>query len=298
MPKKTDIETAQLNNHLAETAMLVKLTRKKFNHNKCDKDLSREQADRLNVKMKNAVRVMKSLVSKEFVQPYTRIINNAGTYYYGCTLPWTDKGWRMLPATMFDEFSEKFRSFSTRLDAAVNSAGDKLEAEIEKMSRQLGKAFNRDDYPTVEEFKSGMILKVDFQAITAGDDFRVKISETQRQAIIDEINDRNRERVVKANEFLWNRLHDVVSKMADTLKEEDKIFRNSLVANVAELCDLLPRLNINDDQALNDRAKAVKDLLGDYDPQELREQPEVRKEAAKEAAAQASDIMNDMAGVF
>jgi hypothetical protein len=93
-------------------------------------------------------------------------------------------------------------------------------------------------------------------------------------------------------EDCWTRLHGVVSSMAERLSDPEKIFRDSLVENVVELVDLLPRLNLTGDSRLEDMRQVVAKKLTRHDPQTLRENQHVRKETAKAA----EDILQAMAG--
>jgi hypothetical protein len=67
-----------------------------------------------------------------------------------------------------------------------------------------------------------------------------------------------------------------------------------LIGNVIELCHLLPDLNLEDDPELDDLGKQVERSIGSLDPSMLREDPEARKEAAKEA----KDLLDKMGGYF
>ena len=91
---------------------------------------------------------------------------------------------------------------------------------------------------------------------------------------------------------LWTRLHDVVSKMAERLGTKDAIFRDSLVDNVAELVDLLPRLNLTGDARLDAMRREVADKLLVYEPETLRKDGGARKETARAA----EDILAAMSG--
>ena len=80
-----------------------------------------------------------------------------------------------------------------------------------------------------------------------------------------------------ASRPLWmtcfQRVYDAVGRMAERLSTyepssaEDNAkntFRDSLVYNVVELADLLPSLNITDDQRLTDLAKRLKADLAEH----------------------------------
>ena len=90
----------------------------------------------------------------------------------------------------------------------------------------------------------------------------------------------------------FNRLHDVVRKAADKLTDKTAIFRDSLITNIQDLVDLLPRLNLTGDPRLEDLRREVADKLLGYEPEALR-----RDQFARQETAQAAEkILAAMAG--
>ena len=101
---------------------------------------------------------------------------------------------------------------------------------------------------------------------------------------------------------VWERLHVVVTHMADRLaaykpapEKGGKIenpFRDSTVDNVREMLRILPALNITDDQELTDKLALIETKLVAVDPAKLRADPKARAKAA----ASAKEIADSMAG--
>jgi len=82
---------------------------------------------------------------------------------------------------------------------------------------------------------------------------------------------------------LWNRLYRVVNHMAERLADPENKFKNSLVDNIVDLCDLLPRLNITSDPKLEKALLEVRQKLTAYDSQTLRDSNDIRSQTALEA---------------
>ena len=80
------------------------------------------------------------------------------------------------------------------------------------------------------------------------------------------------------------RLTDVVTHMVDRLNEPESRFHASLVTNVHDLVDLLPRLNVNQDEELNRFAAEIKDRLCSFSAHDLKKNDILRVATASDAA--------------
>jgi hypothetical protein len=72
--------------------------------------------------------------------------------------------------------------------------------------------------------------------------------------------------------------------MVDKLNEPDSRFHASLVTNVFDLVDLLPRLNVNQDEVLNRFAAEIKDRLCNFSAHDLKKNEILRVATATDAA--------------
>ncbi len=80
------------------------------------------------------------------------------------------------------------------------------------------------------------------------------------------------------------RLTDVLTHMVDKLNEPESRFHASLVTNVFDLVDLLPRLNVNQDEELNRFAAEIKDRLCSFSAHDLKKNKILRVATASDAA--------------
>ena len=83
---------------------------------------------------------------------------------------------------------------------------------------------------------------------------------------------------------MWARLTAVVTHMVDKLNEPESRFHASLVTNVLDLVDLLPRLNVNQDEELNRFAVEIKDRLCNFSAHDLKKNEILRAATASDAA--------------
>jgi len=93
---------------------------------------------------------------------------------------------------------------------------------------------------------------------------------------------------------LWTRLKGVVAHMAERLNEPESRFHASLVTNICELVDLLPRLNVNQDEELNRFAGEIRDRLCGFTARDLKKNEILRAATANDAA----QILTEMDAVL
>jgi hypothetical protein len=112
----------------------------------------------------------------------------------------------------------------------------------------------------------------------------VTLSEEEQARVAREIDESVRQSLNRGTQDLWVRLTEVVTHMVDKLNEPDSRFHASLVTNVFDLVDLLPRLNVNQDEELNRFAAEIKERLCTFSAHDLKKNGNLRVATATDAA--------------
>ena len=120
------------------------------------------------------------------------------------------------------------------------------------------------------------------------------LSEEAQTRVARVIDENVRQSLQKGTEDLWARLKGVVAHMVDRLNEPDSRFHASLVTNIGELVDLLPRLNVNQDEELNRFAGEIRDRLCGFTARDLKKNEILRAATANDAA----QILTEMDAVL
>lgn len=281
---------------------MVKLTRTKLNRNKMDKAISIEVKDAKNVTEQGALRVNKSLFGKESTDNYMGTYTEAGKYFYRVTLPWDDRGWRLLSVDLYEEFTKKFKSFTKTYREQVLDFIGNISAHVEDAKAMLGDAFDVEDYRFLspnggvdrEMLLKEFSLEVSYDTVTDGDDLRACLSEVDREVIAAKITEQATAKFAKANEHIVQTLHDHILAIHERLCVSENIFRDTLISNLEDLCDLIPKLNIAGDPRIDALAAEAKAKLTKWEPAVLREVPSIRETVSKEAAV----ILDNMKGIM
>jgi hypothetical protein len=277
---------------ISEKAMLVLLRISCWSGRRFDRELT-DEVCRSKSARSGAARVNKNLVEgSSELQAVAKCHGAIRQFVYAQTLPWADTGARILPVSNYFEFSKGMSGLKRAAEAAVEAFVAAYPDIIDRARVALNGMFDQGDYLPQDQIERLFSCSVDFRPMPEAADFRVVLSDDEDKRIRDEIEGQLKGALTDAMADLWRRLREAVDHMARKLGEPGAIFRNSLVENVRELVDLIPRLNLTGDKSLEGVAADVKAKLAGLDPDVLRESEIDRALAAQTAEA----IVRKMAG--
>ena len=251
---------------------------------KHDKAASREVKFDKGAHSDDAARVNKNLMAgMANLKKVTDFVASTRSNFYTMTLPWSDSGQRLIPMAQFFELKKWINTQEIEFNSIVSEFLQEYPTLISAQAFQLGALFNRNEYPSVDEIRHKFGFRVGFLPLPQAGDFRVDAT----TEVINEMEEQYKEtlntRIQQVNEDLWERLHSTIKHMADRMgvgaDGKKNIFRDSMVDNAVDLCDLLKRLNITNDQKLEKARASLESALLGVDATELR------KDGAREEMA-------------
>ncbi len=205
------------------------------------------------------------------------------TFYYDNTLPWSKDGQRILPTKNYEQFAEGVRRFKREYKLLTEDFLREYPVLKEDARILLNGMFNEADYPQVEEMRGKFWIDLETLPFPTAEDFRVNLAGNEVDRIRREIEERVRMELDKAGKDLWNRLRTAVDNMILRLSSPESKFHDTLVGNIRDIVDLIPRLNFVEDANLEAvRAKCAETLVV-HNPQVLREDVGVRSLVAAQA---------------
>jgi hypothetical protein len=281
---------------LSEKAMLVKLTIRRANLSR------RDTAAELLIQqtMDDASLVVNSKLFRDKNNPINQIMAAASevyTYHKKHTLPWQDKGPRVVPNAMYFEYTQAMRGLINNVDAMLNNHmpnyGTYVDRDIAYRSKSVsGGRATRDDYPTNTQFRERMGFDMRFTPMPDARHFLFDLTDEDQQkfdeAMVQTANAASNDVVLRMLEPLTH----LVSKLNTPIGAQNAIFRDTALTNVVEGVELAKKLAIDPPpelRALMDSLAATvtkcvtgKDLL--------REDAPTRESAAKKLAALQSQM--------
>ena len=275
---------------LSTRAMLCSLSISMWSARKHDPEASEEIASRHGARP-DAGRYHKVLLPKEALNEIQQIVSEARQEHYFVTLPWSDDGFRVLPAAAYFDHRAKMRALANRFYPAVDSLVNRFTQLIEDARVRLGGLFREADYPHPKELRSRFAFETSVLPLPDAGDFRVTLGDEERERVKRQITATVEASLQMASRELWQRLYDAVHHMAERLSKykatEEGVehpFRDTVVTNLVKLVEVLPKLNVTHDPELERLAAEVRCSLL-VDPKELRASESVRAETARAAAA-------------
>ena len=277
---------------LNESALLVQLNVSQWTARKLDRKAT-DQVALANNTGNHAGRYNKSLLPmNEYLDNVKKKTTLIRQEYYDNTLPWGIDGTMILPSANYLNFMSKFRQYKSEWVELVDKfilAYPQLQLNAQ---RYLGSLYNANDYPSVNNISSKFSMEMTVLPVPS-DDFRVGIDEQELAEIQQQVEVRVQQSTQVAMQEAWKRLYDKVKHMAEKLSDTKGVFRDTMIDNIKDICDVLKRLNVTNDQNLEDIRQQVEDTLANNNPESLRLDLDLRQRKSSEA----KDIMNKM-GAF
>jgi hypothetical protein len=245
----------------------------------------------------NHGRYVKKLFSPEYMKRLREHTSKTKAYYYHHSLPWEDRVSRLVSTKSLEEVSTELnRAVQKYDDILLETVGDEAaySQAVYDQRIYLNTAWNIKDYPSREQFMDKYHAHLDILPLVTTTDLRCDLSDALRKQIVESVERDTEERFRLAMAEVWKRLYEPVKKMAETLADPKAVFRDSLIDNVRDICNVVPELNILDDPTLNAMAAQIKaNLVFGTSADTLRESGVTREEYAKKAD-ELSDILSRM----
>lgn len=265
---------------IASSAMLASVSISCWSAKKIAKKES-EELTNSKAASKRAAQVQKNLLADDprltTINKYAAEIRN---WLAQSTLPWSDSGLRLVTTKQFMDFKQELDNKKSTFDTLVQDFVQMYPTLISAQAFKLGSMFDRSEYPSDAEVASKFSITYSFMPVPEAGDFRVDIADDIARELREQYEKDYAKRVSEMNQDLWGRLKTVLDKMVDRLGTDtggkNKIFRDTLVENALEVCDMLSVLNATNDPKLETARREVQQALLGVTADDLRKNEAVR----------------------
>jgi len=266
---------------IASSSMLVELNISVWTANKVDRTTSSKLAADNNA-ASDAAQVRKNLMAGTTLRKEIADFAALCRLWHNLkTLPWSDRGPRLLPTSLFIDYKEEANKRKARFDHMVTHFLAEYPTLQAQAQQHLGDLYNPADYPSVDEVASKFGFRMVFTPLAESGDFRLDLPAQEIADMRKQYDEALNERVNEALRSQWDKLHEALTRMSGQLEEPEhgKLpLRETFVSNARELCAMLGHLNVTKDPKLDEaRLKLERAMLG-VEVSDLKEDIAVRED--------------------
>jgi hypothetical protein len=266
---------------ITSSAVLVEMNISVWTANRLDKAATTDLISRNNATAVDAAQVRKNLMAG------TTLRKNIADYAAGCrlwhntrTLPWADKGPRILPTSLFMDYKAELNVRRETFLKMVSEFQVQYPALVQTAANYMGTLHDPADYPPVEEVMQKFGFKTVFSPVPESGDFRLDIPQQELEDVRRSYDDAFDNRLAEAMRTPWEQLHKMLSGMSLKLAEGDeetkRRWHDTFLTNAHELCAMLTHLNITKDPKLEAARRQLESALVGADIDDIKENEDTR----------------------
>jgi hypothetical protein len=247
---------------ISASALLVELNISVWPASKID----RETTDQINTNagaVRDATQTKKNLFAGTSLRKdIEKLAARVRQYHNQHTLPWADKGERLLPTKLFMEYKQTMNAYEDQFNIMCNNFFVEYPRLVQEAQVNLGRLYDANDYPDLEEVRLKFGFRRTVKPVPESGDFRLAVPETDLAELREQYDQQYQEKLAEAVREPWERLHTelvtVSKKLTDVQGEEGKKrYHDTLLSNPLELCVLLTKLNVTNDPKLEEARRQV-----------------------------------------
>jgi hypothetical protein len=204
-------------------------------------------------------------------------------YHNKHTLPWADKGERMLPTALFMEYKQTINGFEQTFDMMCNNFYVEYPRLVVEAPTALKGLYKAEDYPDIDTVKTKFGFRRAVKPVPEAGDFRLDIPAYDLEEMKAEFIAQQQNKLAEAMREPWNRLHKMLVGMSEKLTDLEgddakKRYYDTLITNPIELCSLLTKLNVTNDPVLEAARRQVELTMMGADIESIKEDAGSRSE--------------------
>ncbi|MCY4391865.1 MAG: hypothetical protein OXE43_07415 [Chloroflexi bacterium] len=173
---------------------------------------------------------------------------------------------------------------------------------VEQARLDLGKLFRIEDYPSKDQLRDRFSIRYRITPVPDADHFIAQLASDDTDRVKRDIERHIEEQLHDAVGDLYRRLAEAVERVSERLGEDGDgkplVFRDTMISNIRDLVDVVPRLNIFGDQRLARLCEQGKDRIASVEPDSLRPSGTFDPVARARVKRDADDLMEQFAGYF
>jgi len=201
------------------------------------------------------------------------------------TRPWDQGNTRLLPAALIQQYLDMKSTFEQAMPPKVDEFLSVYPDWAVTAPIRMGSLYRAEDFPTLEQVREDISWNTAMIPLPTGEQWqRISLISADLAADMQRsTNEQIARAVEEARRQTWTDVLAPIQHIVDTLsKDKPRIF-SSLIGNLTSVLDLVPAFNLSGDAELNQLAAEARTTLAGIDPEDLREDPDVRRQTLQNA---------------
>ncbi len=268
---------------ITETCVLSKLRIGKWGAKIHDREASRKAELDAGAE-ENTVRVIKMLMDYPEYKDFKTLGSKARAWHRDHTMPWLWGGTGILPMDLYDDYKVYMDDVIIESEELVKVIIARYPERIKLNEKKLAKLYKMVDYPPVNviagkftiDYTLFPVSQMDFRSVEGLSDKQKAQCQTDAENVL-------KQDLEESTKALFERFHKYVYRMYERLENEDRTFRESMISNIAEIAEVLPKINITNNPELNKLCEDAQLMLCRHDVEDLRMDLEYRSKVATDA---------------
>jgi hypothetical protein len=276
---------------ITSSSVLTEMNISVWTANKLDRGATDNVTSNANA-VKNAAQVRKNLMAGTAARKEIADYAAACRLWHNTrTLPWADKGARLLPTSLFLDYKQEADTRRNTFNRMVDEFIDNYPALVQTAHNYLGNLFDPNDYPSADVVRSKFGFRLVFSPVPESGDFRLDLPAQELEEVKQGYEDSFKSRLADAMRDPWDRLHKVLIAMSDKLTDKEgeeeikKRYHDSLIDNAQSLCAMLTHLNVTGDPKLEQARRDLEQTIMGTDMETIKDSPTERADVKSKVDA-------------
>jgi hypothetical protein len=266
---------------ISSSALLVELNISVWPASKLDRDVT----DKVNtdaLAVKGASQTKKNLFAGTSLRKdISDFAARVRLYHNKHTLPWADKGERMLPTALFMDYKQTMNGFEQTFNMMCNNFFIEYPRLVVDAPSNLGSMYKAEDYPDLTDVRLKFGFRRAVKPIPESGDFRLDIPAHDLAEMKNDYEKQYSNKLAEAMREPWERLHKMLVGMSEKLTDIEgddskKRYHDTLISNPIELCGLLTKLNVTNDPKLEEARRQLELTMLGADIESIKEDADSR----------------------
>jgi len=270
---------------IASSALIVNLSRSVPDLVKNDPEAAKALARIKNADV-GAVTARKSLIDSPALKDLQRLSREIYQWHIKNTVPWGDLGQRLVANAALIDYKNTMNKFELQFEALANKVVYEYPACCGRAQNRLGDLFDPALFPSVEELRRKMGMRVTYEPIADPSNFIIQIGDQAAEEMKKQYNEVLSSRMDGISNYIYEKLREPLTNLVNRIDYEAGTaptgFRNTIVDNVMQIVEMMDTCNFNDDPKIDRLKRELRNALKGVTPDGLREDAGLRRHTKQE----------------